>query len=559
MLQVVHETAAQAHERPTPPANTRREYLGLQPHPVTAPLPDMPGCLSTTICFPVVGRFGRRALRRESQSSMSLLHSPTRRPIEPTTSSKRRHSPIYILNDDALLHIFYIYHLHLQDVYENEDGIIVLAWKRQRWWYKLAQVSRRWRYLILESRSTLDLHLFCTNGVPVADMLAHSPPLPLTIFYPFCFMMTAEDAAGALLALSHRDRVRRISLKITARHLNKFIPAMDGLFPILEQLEISPLTELTLPQTFHAPNLRRLRLWCTALPIRSLLLTSTGGLVELLLGDIPQSAYFPLNYILSCLSLMPLLERLTIIFHAPLPSRDVVTQSFDTQIMTHVTLPNLRVFAFHGASTYVEGLLAQISTPVLSVLDVKFFNQPTFIVPRLLQTMQTSEILRFNAVHLGFRSDFVALVMDPHRPRREHPLTLKIMCRHFDRQVVSAIQILATLSPVLSVVERLKLSYNEVIPSSARHNEVDRTQWRELLRPFASVKVLRLQYELVEGFSRSLCSEDGEMTLEILPNLEELGCSGGDVGGTFFTSFINERRAAGCIVRLESPRLRWTW
>jgi hypothetical protein len=71
---------------------------------------------------------------------MSLFRSPTPRPIEPT--SKRRHSPIYNLNDDVLLNIFHFYQLHIQDEYEGKNGILMPDWGRQRWWYKLAQVSR---------------------------------------------------------------------------------------------------------------------------------------------------------------------------------------------------------------------------------------------------------------------------------------------------------------------------------------------------------------------------------------------------------------------------------
>jgi hypothetical protein len=133
----------------------------------------------------------------------------------------------------------------------------------------------------------------------------------------------------------------------------------------------------------------------------------------------------------------------------------------------------------------------------------------------------------------------------------ERPLELRIMCRHFDWQVASATQILATLSPVLSVVEVLTLYYEEPNRLSEWHNQVDRTQWRGLLRPFTNVKVLHLGNELAEGLSDSLRSEDGEVTLEVLPNLEKLTYTGVDVGAAF-TSFINERQAAGHTVRLES-------
>jgi hypothetical protein len=186
------------------------------------------------------------------------------------------------------------------------------------------------------------------------------------------------NTQGVLLALSHCDRGHRIALQMSAQKLEKFIPAMDKPFPILERLHVYSQTEeetsLTLPITFQAPNLRRLHLWYTALPLRSPLLTSTGGLVELLLADIPRSAYFPPGYLLTRLSLMPQLERLMITFHSPHLNHDVVRQLSDTPMIAHITLPNLRVFTFRGVSAYPEGLLAQINTPVLSVLAVIFFQ-----------------------------------------------------------------------------------------------------------------------------------------------------------------------------------------
>ena len=304
-------------------------------------------------------------------------------------------SPIYTLNDDVLLNIFYLYRLHIRDEESGQAHLIIYYWKRQRWWYSLAQVSRRWRNLILASRSILDLHLICTYGVPVADMLAHSPPFPLTVFYIDRHRkMTAEDEEGAMLALSHRDRVRHIAIKMPALELGKFITVMDEEFPILERLFMSSLTKeetsLTIPVTFRAPNLRRFDLWYTALPIRSPLFTSTAGLVFLWLGGIPRSAYFPPTYLLTRLSLMPQLERLGIGFHSPPPNSDVVSQLLFIPIITQVTLPNLRLISFRGVSAYLECLLARISTPVFGMLEVGFFDQLTFPVPHLLQFVQTS-------------------------------------------------------------------------------------------------------------------------------------------------------------------------
>lgn len=50
-----------------------------------------------------------------------------------------------------------------------------------------------------------------------------------------------------------------------------------------------------------------------------------------------------------------------------------------------------------------------------------------------------------------------------------------------------------------------------------------------LLRSFGNVKVLHVKTDIVRGLSRSLHSEDGEPFLELLPHLEDLTYSEGEV------------------------------
>jgi hypothetical protein len=120
-------------------------------------------------------------------------------------------------------------------------------------------------------------------------MLAHSLPLPLTIYY---------HEEGILLTLRHSNRVHYTALYLPSSKLRKIITPMDEQFPILERMHIESGTEedtsnLVLARTFQAPHLRHLGLCPAALPIGSLLLTTTVGLVTLALGDIPTSTYFP--------------------------------------------------------------------------------------------------------------------------------------------------------------------------------------------------------------------------------------------------------------------------
>ena len=118
---------------------------------------------------------------------------------------------IHVLDDDSLLNIFHYCRLALLDE-GDADGFDTLQGD-ESWWYKLVQVCRRWRYLIFRSAFHLDIFLRCTNGAPIADMLEHSPPLPLVIDYiDEDRGLSEEDEKGMMLAFQHRDRVRWIRL-----------------------------------------------------------------------------------------------------------------------------------------------------------------------------------------------------------------------------------------------------------------------------------------------------------------------------------------------------------
>ena len=197
---------------------------------------------------------------------------------------------IHALNYDSLLSIFFFcqpapLNVHnVESVWKGPEE----EWVCERWWYKLAQVCRRWRCLILASASYLCLSLLCTHGTPVADMLTHSPCLPLIIDH---LHSTGEEKQGIMLALQLRDRVHRIRLVIdfTELELQNLMVALDGEFPMLEYLCIIPTETdnlgLILPHTIQAPRLRQLILYNPSV-IPSPLLMTTVDLVSLSLWNI---------------------------------------------------------------------------------------------------------------------------------------------------------------------------------------------------------------------------------------------------------------------------------
>jgi hypothetical protein len=479
--------------------------------------------------------------------------------------NSNRHSPtspnhgVHILNDDVLLNIFDLYRLSNRDEYYRDDGnLMVVCWTRQRWWYKLAHVCRQWRNIILQSPSQLDLHLFCTHGVPVADMLAHSPPLPLIICYNCTDqspMITTKDESGILLALSHRDRVRRIFLWMLP-NLGKFIPAMKGQFPVLERVNIRSMAQVALPVKFQAPNLRQFGLKTASLPIRSPLLITTTRLAYLNLDNIPASAYFPPSYLLARLSLMPQLETLSIRFHSLLPNRNVERQPLHPPGITQVSLPNLRRFAFRGAATYLDGLVDRIRSPSLNSLSAHLFSETPVTVPHLSNFLQSFENLIFSAVKATFKVNSVHIDATTSRiPRLE--LHIVCLCCYPDRLVASAVDIFSALSLVLPVVKKVTLTADRIFNRSLawRYDIGPQRQWRELLKPFTNVKAINVQGNLVDKIFHSLLSDEleGEPLLELLPNLEEVRCPGrlDPLSQDAVSAFIDARRVEGHLVSLH--------
>ena len=463
---------------------------------------------------------------------------------------------IHILDDDSLLNIFYLYRPFLLGKDEDGDGHLWGGddgWERGRWWYGLSHVCRRWRRVILGSASYLGISLVCAIGTPVADMLAQSPPLPLDIDYWDEDDTAAKDEEGAILALKQYSRVRRVRLIIPVASLQKLIAAMDDEYPILEYLIIArPVKDKVdessisqFPETLRAPNLRHLYLVGSALPIGSRLLTNALGLLTLCLFMRHPSTYFHPNFLLRWLSFMPQLETLIVSFKFPVPNRDIERQLTHTPITTHITLPNLHYFEIAGVGTYLEALVDRITTPRLENFQIWFFNQLTFSVTRLLQFMNATESLTFKSAKFKFSDKDVDVEVYPHEEAKMHALSIIVDCLHLDWQVSSAAQIFSSLSPLFSAVEHLTLVHEVHSQSSEEHNEADRTKWRQLLGSFKNVKTLRISEGLVEELSRCLELGDGELPLELLPELQELTYSGSGNTSDAFTSFINARQDAG--------------
>ncbi|KAI0282460.1 hypothetical protein BGY98DRAFT_85611 [Russula aff. rugulosa BPL654] len=473
-------------------------------------------------CLSTIPRL--RFTKRCGQSTSTISDESLAKPRSPRITS------IHILDDDSLLNVFHLYRpFFLGEDEGNSDRLTGgrKAWVQGSWWYRLAHVCQRWRNLILGSASYLRLSLVCKSGTPVENMLANSPPLPLTVDYCSEDGITTKDEEGILLALEQRHRVRQLRLIFPVQNLQKLVMAIDEEFPILEYLILGPPMEfldntaLMLSETLQAPNLHHLTLGGFACPIRSRLHLTATGLVTLCLITHHQFAYIQPNVLLEWISFMPQLENLAILFNFPVPNRDVERQYIHTPITTHITLPNLRLFWFRGVSAYLEAVVCRITTPRLDNLEIRLFEQLTFSIPRFTQFMNTTENLRFDKAVIAFKDKEINMDLF-FRDANMFVIVVEVYCGHLDWQVSSVAQISNALSQALSTVEHLILGHEVHSQSSEEHNDVDRIEWRNLLRSFSNVKTLRVEGGLVEELSNCLQLENGEPPLELLPELQEL-------------------------------------
>ncbi|KAF8502823.1 hypothetical protein F5888DRAFT_1631905 [Russula emetica] len=461
-----------------------------------------------------------------------------------------------ILDDDSLLNVFFLYRPFKFLVGEDEDDATEArifggkgGWVHEQWWYKLAHVCQRWRNLLLGSASYLGLCLVCTYGTPVADMLTHSPSLPLVIdYFDKNREITVEDEEGLVLALQECDRIRRVRLRMPLASLQKVLIAIEEEYPILEFLFMAPSsgngTTLKLTETFGAPHLRHLVLMGFTIPTESRLLTTAVDLVVLCLFIDCPSTYFQPNSLLRWISFMPQLKTLRIAL-PPVPNRDVVRQAMRTPITTPIILPNIRSFVFRGVSAYIEALIHRITTPNLETLDIELFNQLTFSIPRLLQFVLRTENLRFDSAKFQFFRGRVEVKVYLREEAKTYALSIRVDCWPLDWQISSVAQISSGHNQVFSAVKYLTLDHEEHSRSFREYNEVDLTNWRQLFRSFSNVKSLRVEDGLVEGVSRCLQLDDGEHPLELLPELQNVTYSVKNNAGHTFTPFIDARKSAG--------------
>jgi hypothetical protein len=454
---------------------------------------------------------------------------------------------IHKLDDDSLLEIF--------SCFRREDEE---SWNLRFTWRKLAHICRRWRYLMFDSSSHLHMCLplsALTNDSPSTNTLNHLPPLLLVINYYRTGAMTQKDEDNVRFGLQEHGRVRGVVLRASPSSLRMCLEQMNQLFPRLRDLTLSPTTMeeigLVLPETFQAPDLRRLSLHDIGLPIGLSFLSSTIGLSTLTLTHIRHSCYFPPGHLVAQLQGLPHLEELSIGFAiSPSSEEELIPVPFPS-----VTLPTLKRLTFRGEEVYFDNLVAQINTPLLERLSLTFFLDLAFGLVNLTEFIHRTKVFGYLVAQIIFNEDGASIDAGYHEQRGIGKLSLHVNCESPDWQISSATQVCSALGDVLSAVEKLTLDLDVDGMGSNwvnTHYTLDSMLWHELLLPFIAAKKLHIGSSLALKLSKALESVPEGLVLKLLPRLQELDVELEIDGAKMaFSGFLNTRRSLGRPVALS--------
>jgi hypothetical protein len=452
---------------------------------------------------------------------------------------------IDILPDNVLLEIF--------DHYMTRPGGYPYFFQHAAW-HELVHVCQRWRYVVFDSPRRLDLRLLCTNRTPVTNMLDIWPGLPIVIYA--VRPRSTSGVTNIISALQQHNRVFTIEIWNVPNSLLKEFSAMQEPFPALTELGLSSYDENVpvLPDSFlgESPRLRSLILYGIPFPALPKLLLSTHYLVYLYLRDIRRSGYFSPEAMVTALSTLTGLEKLELGFLSPRSQADRASRR--PPPLTRVALPALISLTFKGDSEYLEDIVSRFEAPLLSYTYITFFNQLIFDTPLLRHFINRTATFS-EAYRAIIYCETSAATFGLHRRNGtadNEVVHLEISCKPLDWQISSLAQVCSTSFPPLPMLERLHIVIEKDRNSLLEwQDDMESTQWLELLRPFTSVKDLDLSEDSVPFVAPALQELYGERVTEVLPALENIFLKAPQPSGPVMEAigkFIAARQLLGCPV-----------
>jgi hypothetical protein len=409
-------------------------------------------------------------------------------------------------------------------------------------WHRLVHVCRRWQQIVFSSPLRLDLELLCTYGTPVWERLACWPAFPLAIDYGNIWDkdITPQDEVNIFVALKQRDRVRHIYLNVSNLLMEKLFAVMEEPFSALTHLLLSskddwdpdedrPVIPSKLLGGF-APLLHEVSFYNIPFPTIPAFLSSASDLVKLRLENIPPTPFPSPKALVACVAALTRLEVISIEFQSdlstPRPNQICLPPE------TRVDLSALASFTYEGDNAYLDDFVAQINTPRLNSIDIKYTEED--MNPRVTELSKLIERSNFQLSQLGFADIFfenrrATFLLRPQSNSNEFAITIQYSSwGGVGGQVADMTLMLSQVSTMISHVVCLDIRSEreldeDFMDRSIMENEnMVRVRWLELFHPFIAVKTLRISDEFVTGIAHEFEERTVETVYQVLPALKSL-------------------------------------
>jgi hypothetical protein len=363
-----------------------------------------------------------------------------------------------------------------------------------------------------------------------------------------------ESVENVVAAVEHgHDRIDQIfidDINRSALEILILAPAIRQPLPILKDFWLMPRDESVpvLPETFlggSAPLLETFSSYGIPFPTFPRFILSSTHIRYLLISNIPHSGYISPNAMVACLAALPNLEHLFIAFDSPLSRPPQITPPPRTRIV----LPALTRLFIRGVSEYFEDFVAQIDTPILDNLEVTFFMDLIFEIPRLRHFIGRAERLQpSDQARMMFYDREVQISVGS--------FELQVLCERPDWQLSSMVQIFGQQLLLLSHVKQLEISeYRHDNIEWIDNPDMDSSLWLELFHLFIAVQSLYVSAKLVAPVAATLQELTEGRTMEVLPVLHSVFLEGLNPSGPVpegIKSFVAARRLSDHPVAIES-------
>ena len=170
-------------------------------------------------------------------------------------------------------------------------------------------------------------------------------------------------------------------------------------------------------------------------------------------------------------------------------------------------------------SEYIEDFVSRIDVPLLDMVNIDFFDEPMFNVPRLHNFL--AHIEKFKA-HCRGAVTFWGYAIEFQLELGF--LSFAILCDTVAQQLSFMAQLCGSSLPLPSALKRLDI--HEGLPVLGRQDTLGDPQWLDFLHSFTGLRDLHLGKRIAIHYAYALQELVGERVTEVLPALQNLFIEG---------------------------------